>query len=72
MAMMTFLKTENAKMKKNLKYNVLQSTYYQNSEGLVSRHMQHVEFTKRLPDGNDKILLFEREHIIFPPKNCHM
>lgn len=39
------------KMKKNLRYRVLEDVFYQNSNGLVALRIQTVEFEKKLADG---------------------
>ena len=39
------------KMKKNLKYNIIEDWMRQNPEGLMEVRMQHVTFSKRLKDG---------------------
>ena len=41
------------KMKKNLVYETLSDTMYQNKEGLTVCRIQHVEFNKRVKDGDD-------------------
>lgn len=39
------------KMKKNLKYKVMNDTMYQTQEGLMEVRIQHVVFTKMIKDG---------------------
>lgn len=40
------------KMKKSLKYSILDDTMYQTLDGLMEVRIQHVVFTKHLKDGN--------------------
>ena len=39
------------KMKKNLKYNIIEDFIYQTPEGLMEVHIQRVEFSKAVKDG---------------------
>lgn len=41
------------KMKKNLKYETLADTMYQNADGLMELRIQHVSFTKHIKEGED-------------------
>lgn len=39
------------KMKKNLKYNIIEECMHQTYEGLIEVHIQNVTFSKTLKDG---------------------
>ena len=39
------------KMKKNLRYNIIEDCMYQNKEGLMEVRIQNVTFSKTLKDG---------------------
>jgi hypothetical protein len=39
------------KMKKNLKYNIIEDCMHQTYEGLIEVHIQNVTFSKTLKDG---------------------
>lgn len=43
------------KMKKNLKYNIIEGCMYQTTEGLMEVHIQNVTFSKMLKDGTTLI-----------------
>ncbi len=40
------------KMKKNLKYNILSDTMYQNPDGFMEVRIQYVEFVKQVKGGD--------------------
>ncbi len=49
------------KMKKNLKYNIIEDRIYQTTEGLMEVRIQNVTFSKMLKDGT---ILIHHTHII--------